>query len=329
MVSGEFKRKKIDSLTLGERMKKIRSERRLSLYEVSRGTKIQVKYLEYLENSEYQKMPADVYVKGFLKSYAEFAGISEKILIRLYERERGIHQNIKKIDDREKSIEPLKLTKWVITPRITALVFIIFFVLAGFFYLYREIDTFISSPRLVIFSPQDAQIIKESTVLVKGATEKDSTVSINDQAVLVDENGEFSQEIGLQKGLNPIMVKSKNKFDKEAEKNFSVNADFEKPDSQAPDVQNFENSAGESKLAVEISVEPDPTWLFVKSDDNLVFSGILNPGAIQKFEAKDKISVTSAKGNQTYLKINGKDTGVLSPEPGTVKDVEFYADKKY
>ena len=37
----QFTRKKIDSLTLGERMKKLRDERRLSLGEISKGTKIQ------------------------------------------------------------------------------------------------------------------------------------------------------------------------------------------------------------------------------------------------------------------------------------------------
>ena len=45
-----FTTKKIDSLTLGERMKKIRDERRLSLAEISKSTKIQIKYLEYIED---------------------------------------------------------------------------------------------------------------------------------------------------------------------------------------------------------------------------------------------------------------------------------------
>jgi cytoskeletal protein RodZ len=330
MIGGDFKRKKIESLTLGERMKKIRSERRLGLYEISRATKVQVKYLEYLENGEYQKMPADVYVKGFLKNYADFAGINEKLLIKLYERERGIHRNIKKIDESDKSIEPIKLNKWIITPQFAAIFFVIFFLLAGIFYLYKEIDTFISSPRLIIFSPQDAQNIDGNNVIVKGSAEKDSIVTINDQVVPVNENGDFSQEIGLHKGLNPITVKAKNKFDKYAEKTLSVHAEFESPNSQNPDLTNLENPSSEtSKLTVEITAEPGPVWLSVKSDDNLVFSGTLNPGTIQKVEAKDKVSITSAKGNQTHIKINGKDLGILSPEVGIIKDIEFTADKKY
>ncbi|NTU50686.1 MAG: hypothetical protein HGA87_07440, partial [Desulfobulbaceae bacterium] len=86
-----FTTKKIDSLTFGERMKKLRDERRLSLSEVSKATKIQVKYLEYLEDGVYLKLPADVYVKGVLRSYAIFMGLNELALIKQFEREKGIH----------------------------------------------------------------------------------------------------------------------------------------------------------------------------------------------------------------------------------------------
>ena len=69
-----FTKKNIETLTLGEKLKKLRSERRISLGDVSRNTKIQIKYLEFIEEGAYDKLPADVYAKGFLKSYAEFLG---------------------------------------------------------------------------------------------------------------------------------------------------------------------------------------------------------------------------------------------------------------
>lgn len=328
MVSAEFKRKKIDSLTLGERMKKIRSERRLSLNEISKNTRIQAKYLEYLENGEYEKMPADVYVRGFLKSYAAYAGVNEKSLIRLYDREQGIQKNIRKTENKERFFEPLRLSKWVVTPKIIVGSLVVIFIALGFFYLYREVDTFIAAPRLVITSPEESRIIEGRSVAVKGIAEKDSEVFINDQPVLVGDNGDFSQEVGLQEGLNTITVRSKNKFEKESARSVSVQAKYEEP----PGISNqemMEEDTGERKMEMEISVRPDPAWLSVESDGSIVFSGTLLPNAVQKFEAREKISITSGKGKNTYIKINGKDLGVLKDDPGIVRDVIFDANTNY
>src|SRR3989344_1660862 len=77
MIRNGFVRKKVDSLKLGERLKKIRSESRISLNDVSKNTKIQVKYLEYLENGEYNMLPPDVYARGLIRSYASYLGINK------------------------------------------------------------------------------------------------------------------------------------------------------------------------------------------------------------------------------------------------------------
>ena len=79
------------------------------------------------------------------------------------------------------------------------------------------------------------------------------------------------------------------------------------------------------KLAVEVYVALNPTWLSVEADGNLVYSGVLAPQSVQNFEAKDKIVISSAKGNATYIKINGEDKGTLSKDSGIVKDVVFNA----
>ncbi|MCX6765747.1 MAG: DUF4115 domain-containing protein [Candidatus Moranbacteria bacterium] len=329
MARRDFTRKKIDSLTLGERMKKIRSERRLSLSEISKNTKIQAKYLEYLENGQYEKLPADVYVKGFLKSYAAYTGVSEKALIKLYEREEGIQKNIKKTDGKKEYIGPIKISGLVITPRILVISFVILVILVGIFYLYKEVDTFIATPRLVVVQPADGEIIEGDTVNVKGIAEKDAEVFINDQPVLVSENGEFNEHIGLQEGINTITVKAVNKFRKESIRTVSVKANYAGPAEGNSATGGENKSQTEKKLEVEITVQPNSTWLSVEADGSVVFSGTLLPQAVQKFSANEKISITSGKGNNTYLKINGKDIGVLSNDPGIVRDVIFDANTKY
>jgi cytoskeleton protein RodZ len=327
-----FTTKKIDSLTLGERMKKLRSERRLSLADVSRSTKIQAKYLEYLKEGEYMKLPADVYVKGFLRSYAIFMGLNEASLIKQYEREKGIQRNIKKIVDVEENGKPIKFSSLVITPKMIIVSIVILLALGSFLYLYMEVNNFISAPRLVIIKPADGAAIDGNSTHITGVAEKDALVFINDQSVMVNESGEFEEDIGLKSGLNTINVKARSKFNKETTRSVTVNANFQDSSQnqtgEVPQeaIQNEQQNS--SPISAEVFVNPNPTWLSVEADGNLVYSGVLLPQSLQNFEAKNLISITSGKGNETFVKINGKDLGMISDDPGVVRDVQYNSNGK-
>ena len=327
-----FTTKKIDSLTLGERMKKIRDERRLSLGDVSRSTKIQIKYLQYLEEGAYLKLPADVYVKGFLRSYAVFIGLNELALIKQFEREKGIHKNIKKVSNEDNDTQkPVNFSSLVITPKMIIVSAILLFVFASFTYLYIEVNNFVSKPRLSIVSPVDGSTVTGSSTHVTGIAEKDALVFINDQPVLVSEKGEFSEDVGLKSGLNIINVKARSKFNKEDTKSVSVNAEFQNIINEKSEINILNQNAqqGNSKqITLEVHVSPNPTWLSIEADGNLVYSGVLSQDLAQTFEAVEKFSVTSGSGKETFIKINGKDLGVLSSEKGVVKDVMYNANGK-
>ena len=71
--------------TLGEYLKKSRESRNISLADVSDYTKISKIYLDSLENDDYTKMPAELYVKGYISSYASCVGIDEHKALKLYD----------------------------------------------------------------------------------------------------------------------------------------------------------------------------------------------------------------------------------------------------
>jgi cytoskeletal protein RodZ len=114
-----FKRKKVEAITLGEKIRKLRSEYRMSFFEVSRATKIPVKYLEYLEQAEYGKLPADVYVRWYLRNYAKHLGLPEETLIKLYEKEQHIDKNLgrERVVSGIKPRVPLPMARFVITSK--------------------------------------------------------------------------------------------------------------------------------------------------------------------------------------------------------------------
>lgn len=333
MANG-FTKKSIGTLTLGEKLKKIREDRRISLNEISRVTKIQIRYLECLEQGDYDQLPVDVYVKGFLRSYADFLGVDEKILLRLYEKEKGIKKNIEK-DKKPKIFEktkPINISSFVFTPKKIIISAIIILVLAGLFFIYNEIGSYANAPRLIILNPGDNSEVSDNFIFVEGITDKDVSVFINSQPVLVNDEGKFSEKITLQSGVNVINVKAVNKFQKEASENVTVRSSSSEEENNNAAANNRPGSveaAEYDKMQMEIKVDPGPVWLSVEADGSLVFSGTMLSGGVQKFEAKDKIVVNSGKGETTFIKFNGRDIGALSSEPGAIKNVIFDRNSKY
>lgn len=68
----------------GELLKKTRQEKYLDFDTISRETSITRNYLEALESESETAFPGDTYLKGFLKSYAEYLGLDTDRVMQLY-----------------------------------------------------------------------------------------------------------------------------------------------------------------------------------------------------------------------------------------------------
>ena len=53
---------------------------------ISKETKISIKTLEWIEEEAFEKLPPLVYLKGFLKSYAQSLGLDSQKVIEEYIR---------------------------------------------------------------------------------------------------------------------------------------------------------------------------------------------------------------------------------------------------
>lgn len=71
---------------IGEELKNARLERGISLAWVQSETKIRSRYLEAIEAGDFSVVPGgDVYLKGFIRSYARAIGIPAQPIIARYE----------------------------------------------------------------------------------------------------------------------------------------------------------------------------------------------------------------------------------------------------
>ena len=70
--------------TIGETLRKARTERGVELSEVERATKIRAKFLEAMEEDRWGALPAPVYARGFLDIYARYLGLDREALLNEY-----------------------------------------------------------------------------------------------------------------------------------------------------------------------------------------------------------------------------------------------------
>ncbi len=62
----------------GQKLKHIREERNIRLEDIAHTTKIQAQTLRDIEDEKYEMLPPEVYVKGFVSSYAKCLSIDSK-----------------------------------------------------------------------------------------------------------------------------------------------------------------------------------------------------------------------------------------------------------
>ena len=69
---------------IGNSLREARLRQGLDFPELEQGTKIRGKYLRALEDEQFDVLPAQTYVKGFLRSYAEYLGLDGQLYVDEY-----------------------------------------------------------------------------------------------------------------------------------------------------------------------------------------------------------------------------------------------------
>jgi cytoskeleton protein RodZ len=66
---------------IGETLREARERKNLTLKDAEEATKIRLKYLQDLENENFENLPGRAYAIGFLKTYAKYLQIEDQALV--------------------------------------------------------------------------------------------------------------------------------------------------------------------------------------------------------------------------------------------------------
>lgn len=196
--------------TIGQLLKETREIKLYSLDDVEKHTKIRKELLKALEEDDYQKLPPLTFIQGFVKNYGKFLGLDSSKLMAILRRDYEASKHPPQV--LESFAKPLTKKLILVTPaRLIGLVIAI--IIVGFFtYLWFEYRQFVGAPKLEVNSPVQGQTIEMTSVSVEGSTEPEVHVTVNEQEVGTDSNGNFKEEIKLSSSVNTISVVATSKF---------------------------------------------------------------------------------------------------------------------
>jgi Helix-turn-helix domain/RodZ C-terminal domain len=75
---------------IGNSLREARYRQQLELTEIEQATKIRARYLRALEEESFDVLPAPTYVKGFLRTYADYLGLDGQLYVDEYNSRYGV-----------------------------------------------------------------------------------------------------------------------------------------------------------------------------------------------------------------------------------------------
>ena len=117
------------TMSFGEELKRERELREISLREVSEATKISMKFLQAIEENQFDLLPGGVFNVGFIRSYAKYIGVDDDEMVNNYlfhmqqlQSEAGEDPSLTTALGAAKTLNPDSRMGWVIAAIVAVVV---------------------------------------------------------------------------------------------------------------------------------------------------------------------------------------------------------------
>lgn len=198
-------------IKLGTLLYQQRIQKKLTLEEVAKETKIKASFLSALEKGDYNKLPSLAYAKGFIQNYSTYLGVSKSEAMALFRREVNEQKTIKVLPAALTNPHSKFLNKFKIQESLVILGIVLMLFAGYLLFHYRSI---FFAPSLTVDTPKQ-ETITGKDIVVTGSADTEARVIINEEQVSLDKNGHFKKTITLFPGRAEITIKARNQFGKE------------------------------------------------------------------------------------------------------------------
>ncbi|MCD4811067.1 helix-turn-helix domain-containing protein [bacterium] len=289
-------------ITVGEVLKKQRKLLNKTLNEASLDTKIQLRFLKYLELNDFDKFDSDVYAQGFLKIYASYLNLNTDRILAIYRRSVPFKA---KLSESFRETHKVKNKLPSITPRLLAILLSVGFLIGSLTYIGYQIYQFQSPPKILITSPDNDSTVEEELIEVSGTTDPNASLFVNDLPVETSSDGNFHTEISLNSGINLITITSKKS------NNTQESIEIIKITYNAPqEIEAEEEEEIEKQNTIKLTISISSVWVRLDIDKNNELSQIVQVGEEYEYEVKESFSFTTGKIGSTQIFFNNENVDI-------------------
>jgi len=196
--------------TIGQMLKEARVKKNISLIKLENLTKIKRDFILKLEKNDWDNLPEFPVVSGFVKNLANVLGISSETANAILKRD---------YPPKKLAINPKPDVggKFSWSPKLTFAIGIGILLVLVLGYLGVEYTKFVRPPELVINKPIENEQVLQTRVKIEGKTTTDAILTVNNQPIILDQDGKFVTEIEITKDTKELKFVSISRSGKKTE----------------------------------------------------------------------------------------------------------------
>lgn len=185
--------------SVGEILKREREKKGYTLKQVEKEIRIRQKFLNNIENNQWEPLSSKVYINGIIKNYSEFLGLDPEKILAFFRRDYEKKEEVsfkKRVASHYLNAESRKIVFGFLGT-------VVFIFIAYFIY---QLNLYLSKPQIVILKPDKTIFRSVDSVDIYGKTNKESSIVIYGDKVYADKDGNFQYRFPLKKGKNILKI---------------------------------------------------------------------------------------------------------------------------
>lgn len=286
-------------VTAGEILKNKREALGKSLEVVSQETKIQKRFLGYVENNEYSNFESEIFLTGFIKIYSKYLDLDTEKILALYRRS---YASKKKREEKKKQ-KGFRFSEIITpSPKVIVTTLLILFAIGILSYVGYQIYKFQSPPSITVISPQTDITVSTDTMVISGTTTPNTTITINDFPADVNSEGYFEKEIKLKEGVNTLTIKGKKNSNNILETTETRKVTY------TPIVEEEivkEETSTDSKNKITLEITETSVWIKLDIDEKNKLSQVIKPSK-EEYALNKSFYLITGRVNDTKVYFNDK-----------------------
>ena len=314
---------------VGETLRRERMKRNLDLEEISRELKISTRFLQAIENDQYDKLPGGVFVLSFVRQYARLLGLDEEAIAGQVQQTLSPLPEISLLAEkpRPSGVSPIhvpKVDEWetVGDRRFRWSGWLSAVLLVAVMLVCSAVYAWMQRPKLqATAQPAPVQTTPAPALPASAPVIPPSAAPVPGQSVPDPSTGTPATAASPQP-VDPRPADSRPaEQTPEAQRPPDQRASETKPVEPNPEVGKVSPSNPDAPIRVTITAD-EPVWLLARADGKYAFSATMDAHTTRTVEGIKEITVRLGNAGGVTISLNGKSIGPAGPK-GQVRTLQF------